>query len=130
VSKSKRTFGLLAAVIIAGTLIFGFSIGAIVAKPKAAETAAPTATSAADLDRRWHNELDQGDVDTLVSYYDSWDELCRGYAMGAELTCEKREIVGDVLATKGMCYGKVGQSGYQMIWHACVANSCRPGVAC
>lgn len=132
-SNFKPTFGLLATVVIAGTLCLGFSAGVLVAKPTPGAVAAETQPQASDgtaENLAFSEDLARGDVETLVSYYSDWDELCRGYGMGSALTCEKREVVAQALGTKGMCNGKVGQAGYQQSWRPCGPNSCQPGQPC
>lgn len=65
----------------------------------------------------------------LISQWQGENGSCRGGSGDSPQTmvaCERREAIGTKLQTVGWCYGRDGEYGYQMQWHACVTNSNRP----
>jgi hypothetical protein len=69
--------------------------------------------------------LAAGDV---ISIYRDLNEMCRGGAGDASSTdkaCEVREKVSKLLKQMDYCFGKKGESGGEMWWHRCTANSLR-----
>ena len=61
---------------------------------------------------------------------DRWQEAngyCRG-GSGEEtmLWCNVRDGLDEILSTRGWCYAKIGQAGYQMRWHLCGPDSNQP----
>jgi hypothetical protein len=63
----------------------------------------------------------------LISQWQEQNTTCRGGSGDSAETlaaCNKREAIGTKLQAVGWCYGREGEYGYQMEWHACdVASS-------
>ncbi len=65
----------------------------------------------------------------LISQWQDENGSCRGGSGDSPQTmaaCERREAIGNKLQTVGWCYGRDGEYGYQMQWHACGKTSNRP----
>lgn len=65
----------------------------------------------------------------LISQWQDENGTCRGSSGDSPqtlATCERREAIGDKLQTVGWCYGRQGEYGYQMQWHACGSTSNQP----
>jgi hypothetical protein len=65
-------------------------------------------------------------ADTLVELWQDSNSRCRGGPGDSPLTdaaCKERERYAMRLDKLGHCYGKRGQSGSQMSWHICTADS-------
>ncbi|SCX03855.1 COG3904 family protein [Agrobacterium rosae] len=65
----------------------------------------------------------------LISQWQDENGTCRGSSGDSPQTlaaCEHREAIGDKLQTVGWCYGRQGEYGYQMQWHACGSTSNQP----
>jgi hypothetical protein len=65
---------------------------------------------------------------TLVKLWNEENEKCRGGAGDdprTDAACAARETYAAKLRAVGWCYGKHGQSGYQMSWHGCGPDSLR-----
>jgi len=68
--------------------------------------------------------------DRFLSRWLDANSLCRGGSGDDTETlkaCDRREAVGRLLDNVGWCYGRHGEYGYQMEWHACGRDSNRPG---
>lgn len=69
-------------------------------------------------------ELDQG-ASRPVRVLSQWNQenmICRGSSGDAPDTmaaCDRREAVYNKLKAVGWCYGREGESSYQMDWHVC-----------
>jgi hypothetical protein len=64
-----------------------------------------------ELLRRWHES----------------NSFCRGGNGDETLAwCIVRDGYGDVLSIRNWCYGKEGETGYQMRWHECGPDSNKP----
>lgn len=62
----------------------------------------------------------------LISQWTDQNGACRGGSGDLPETneaCERREVIGDKLKAAGWCYGREGEYGYQMRWHACDSTS-------
>ncbi|TZG35007.1 hypothetical protein AGR1_16360 [Agrobacterium sp. B1(2019)] len=62
----------------------------------------------------------------LIAQWEELNSSCRGGSGDlpeTHLACERRESVGDKLQAVGWCYGREGEYGYQMQWHACETTS-------
>lgn len=62
----------------------------------------------------------------LISQWQDENGTCRGSSGDSPQTlaaCERREAIGNKLQTVGWCYGRQGEYGYQMQWHACGSTS-------
>jgi len=62
----------------------------------------------------------------LISQWKEQNTACRGGSGDSAETmaaCDRREAVGTKLQAVGWCYGREGEYGYQMEWHACDAAS-------
>lgn len=58
----------------------------------------------------------------LIKRWYSENTLCRGGPGNASATnaaCARREKTRSLLESRDMCYGRPGESGFQMEWHAC-----------
>ena len=65
----------------------------------------------------------------LISQWQDENGTCRGSSGDSPQTmaaCERREAIGNKLQTVGWCYGRDGEYGYQMQWHACGTTSNQP----
>jgi hypothetical protein len=65
----------------------------------------------------------------LVAIESDLNSMCRGWFGDDPHTdqiCTVRDKMAKLLGTMGYCYGKQGQSGYQMQWHKCTKGSIRP----
>jgi hypothetical protein len=68
------------------------------------------------------------DSATLVRLWMQENEKCRGGHGDdprTDAACVARETYDAKLRSIGRCYGKRGQSGYQMGWHRCGPDSLR-----
>lgn len=64
----------------------------------------------------------------LISQWQEQNTTCRGGSGDSGETlaaCNQREAIGTKLQAVGWCYGREGEYGYQMEWHACDAASSR-----
>lgn len=62
----------------------------------------------------------------LISQWTEQNSVCRGGSGDSPATnmaCERREAISEKLQTAGWCYGREGEYGYQVRWHACEATS-------
>jgi hypothetical protein len=62
----------------------------------------------------------------LISQWQEQNTACRGGSGDSGETlaaCDRREAVGTKLQAVGWCYGREGEYGFQMEWHACDAAS-------
>ncbi|WP_262568854.1 hypothetical protein [Agrobacterium tumefaciens] len=62
----------------------------------------------------------------LIAQWAEQNAVCRGGSGDlpeTNVACERREAIGDKLEAVGWCYGREGEYGYQMRWHACEATS-------
>ncbi|MBO0128989.1 hypothetical protein [Agrobacterium sp. OT33] len=62
----------------------------------------------------------------LIAQWADQNAACRGGSGDlpeTNVACERREAIGDKLEAVGWCYGREGEYGYQMRWHACEATS-------
>lgn len=58
----------------------------------------------------------------IISQWHDQNGDCRGGSGGSDETwqaCDRREAIGAKLQAVGWCYGREGEAGYQMEWHAC-----------
>lgn len=65
----------------------------------------------------------------LISQWQDENGTCRGGSGDSPLTlsaCERREAIGSKVQAVGWCYGREGDYGYQMQWHACGPTSNQP----
>ncbi len=65
----------------------------------------------------------------LISKWTDLNSQCRGGSGDDPKTqraCDRREEVGKQIDQAGWCYGREGQMGYQMQWHACGRGSSHP----
>jgi hypothetical protein len=64
----------------------------------------------------------------LIAKWEALNGDCRG-GLGDNpdtlKACELRDNFEQQLVAKNLCYGKVGQAGYQMKWHKCGSSSVR-----
>jgi hypothetical protein len=68
----------------------------------------------------------------LISQWQEQNGACRGGSGDSADTlpaCDKRERIAAKLQTVGWCFGRDGQYGYQMDWHACNVSSTQQAVA-
>jgi hypothetical protein len=78
--------------------------------------------------RARENAAKISDLKVLLAFENDTNERCRGGSGDERSTwnaCDERTEYEDRLSALGMCYGKAGQSGFQMSWHRCTANSLR-----
>ena len=64
----------------------------------------------------------------LLTRSEQANSRCRGGSSNDESTwvaCGQRDILDEMLKRSGYCYGKRGEAGYQMKWHACTPSSLR-----
>src|SRR5215216_1450096 len=63
-------------------------------------------------------------TDKLLDRWHEANGYCRG-GSGEETIwwCTVRDGLDEILSTRGWCYGKTGQAGYQMQWHKCGPDS-------
>ncbi|NTE68416.1 hypothetical protein G6M85_22750 [Agrobacterium tumefaciens] len=62
----------------------------------------------------------------LISQWAEQNSACRGDRGDlpeTNVACERREAIGNKLEAVGWCYGREGEYGYQMRWHACEVTS-------
>ena len=62
----------------------------------------------------------------LISQWAEQNSACRGGSgdlSETDVACQRREAISDKLQAVGWCYGREGEYGYQMRWHACEATS-------
>lgn len=62
----------------------------------------------------------------LISQWREQNSACRGGSGDSDETlsaCDRREALGSKLKAVGWCFGREGEYGYQMDWHACDASS-------
>lgn len=68
------------------------------------------------------------DVQDLVDRWHKENSSCRG-ASGVDpetyAPCQRRQRISEQLESKGYCYGKQGEAGYQLAWHSCGPTSIR-----
>jgi hypothetical protein len=72
----------------------------------------------------------RSDAATMIRLWHEANLQCRGGAGDDQSThdaCDEREAYGKRLDALGWCYGRKGESGYQMKWHRCTARSFRHG---
>ncbi|MDL2406171.1 hypothetical protein PY650_10920 [Rhizobium calliandrae] len=65
----------------------------------------------------------------LISQWQEQNGACRGGSGDSAETlaaCDRRERITAKLQTVGWCFGRKGEYGYQMDWHACDATSSQP----
>lgn len=58
----------------------------------------------------------------IIAQWHNENSLCRGGSGDSKetlLACDRRETLGAKLGAVGWCYGRPGEFGYQMNWHAC-----------
>lgn len=58
----------------------------------------------------------------ILEQWEDQNTACRGGSGNSQTTmtaCERREEIGAKLKSVGWCFGKEGQAGYEMQWHAC-----------
>lgn len=58
----------------------------------------------------------------IISQWYDQNGDCRGGSGDSDETwqaCNRREVIGAKLQAVGWCYGREGEAGYQMEWHAC-----------
>jgi hypothetical protein len=66
------------------------------------------------------------DVASLITKEMELNDKCRGGSGDNPATfkaCEERDNLIPIIKSKGWCYGKKGQAGYQMEWHQCTSQS-------
>ncbi|NTF46076.1 hypothetical protein G6L80_29310 [Agrobacterium rhizogenes] len=68
----------------------------------------------------------------LISQWQEENGACRGGRSDSAETlaaCDRRERIAAKLQTVGWCFGREGEYGYQMNWHACDVSSTQQAVA-
>lgn len=64
----------------------------------------------------------------MINRWNQENSRCRGGNGNDNSTweaCGRREVWSELLGRYGYCYGKEGQSSYQMRWHVCTSDSIR-----
>ncbi|MDO1585259.1 hypothetical protein [Rhizobium oryzicola] len=79
-------------------------------------------------------EMDKGlsSPHRLISQWQAQNTACRGGSGDSPETitaCDRREVLGAKLKAVGWCYGREGEAGYQMDWHACGSSAGQDGAA-
>jgi hypothetical protein len=94
-------------------------------RPSARATAFERLASAGYTKRKSAPAKDKN-LKALVGQWHKANEVCRGTSDdGTMPACDRRDEVSAQLDLVGWCYGKKGQAGYQMKWHACGRGSIR-----
>lgn len=66
----------------------------------------------------------------LISQWNEQNTACRGGSGDSDETlsaCGRRDVIDTKLGTVGWCYGREGEYGYQMDWHACGSAATNTG---
>jgi hypothetical protein len=67
-------------------------------------------------------------TEKLFAVWRDLNTFCRGWSgddKHLDEVCKTRDEMDEALRKLGYCYGKKGQSGAEMTWHKCTANSNR-----
>ena len=73
-------------------------------------------------------EKDASGPSRLITQWQTLNSLCRGGSGDlpqTQVACDRRETLGRSLQAVGWCYGREGENGYQMGWHACAGVTAR-----